>query len=127
MVFPALVTTIALIEYMAFTMRVGLGRAQYGVDAPATSGHPEWERMYRVQQNTLEQLVVFLPALWLFSTFLSPTVGGAIGLLFIVGRPLYAIHYVHDPPKRTLGFLLGFVSNVLLVLGALGGTLKAIF
>ena len=76
---PAIVTLLALLEYNFFTFRVGTSRAKYEVAAPATSGNPEWERMFRVQQNTLEQLMVFLPALWIFSTFVDPTIGAAIG------------------------------------------------
>ena len=66
---PALVTAAALLEYIFFTMRVGFTREKFGVEAPATSGHPEWERYFRVQQNTLEQLIVFLPALLLMEYF----------------------------------------------------------
>ena len=122
---PAIITALALLEYMAFTMRTGLGRDKYGVDAPAISGNEIWERIFRVQQNTLEQLMVFLPSLWIFATFWSPTSAAAIGLLFVIGRPLYAITYVKDPSSRTVGFLLGFVANVILVVGALVGAVLA--
>ena len=121
---PALVTLIALLEYMFFAMRVGFSREKHNVPAPATSGSPEWERMYRVQQNTLEQLIIFLPALWIFSYLWSPAIAAGIGVLFLIGRPLYFIGYVQAAEKRTLGFLLGFFANVVLMIGSLAGVIK---
>ncbi len=124
MEFPAIITIAALLEYMFFAFRVGTSRDKFGVAAPATSGHPEWERMYRVQQNTVEQLVVFLPSLWLFSMLVNPMVGAGVGAVFVIGRAMYYVGYVKDPGSRTTGFLIGFLANVVLLLGALGGTIK---
>lgn len=121
MEWTALVSLVAVLEYMAFTLWTGFSRQKFGVQAPATTGHPEWERIFRVQQNTLEQLAIFLPALWIFSTFVSATWGPAIGLLFVIGRPIYGLSYAKEPSRRTLGFLLGFFCNVVLVIGGIGG------
>ncbi len=121
----AIVTGLALIEYMAFSVRVGMARGKYGVEAPATSGDEIFERHYRVQQNTLEQLMVFLPSLWLFAQFVSINVAAGLGLVFIAGRALYAVSYIADPKKRTAGFLIGYLANAVLVLGSIGGAVRA--
>jgi len=126
MEFPAIITLVALLEYMFFTLQTGMKRAEYGVEAPATSGNEVWERYFRVQQNTLEQLAIFLPALWLFHHFWGANAAGAVGLLFVIGRPLYFAGYVSAPSKRTAGFLLGVVRNVVLVIGSLIGAIRAL-
>ena len=122
----AIVTGLALIEYMVLAYRVGMARGKYGVTAPATSGDEIFERHYRVQQNTLEQLVVFLPSLWIFARYTSINLGVVLVITFIVGRWLYAVMYVADPSKRTLGFLVGYLANAVLVLGAIFGAVRAI-
>jgi uncharacterized membrane protein YecN with MAPEG domain len=123
MAFAATVTALALLEYMIISILTGRARATYDIQAPATTGHPMFERWYRVQQNTVEQLVIFVPALYLFAAFVSPTWAGWIGLLFVVGRIIYARGYLADPAGRGPGFAIGFAANVILVLGGLLGAM----
>ncbi len=125
MEYISVVTMLALLEYVAFQMLVARARGRYGVPAPATTGNEVFELYYRVQQNTIEQLVVFLPSLWLFGLFLNPVAAAIIGLFFILGRILYQRGYVADPDKRGVGFLIGFVATSILALGGLGAALIA--
>ncbi len=123
----AVVTGLALVEYVVITMRVGFTRDKYGVKAPAVSGNEIWERHFRVQQNTVEQLVVFLPALWIFGSYASAPIGAGIGLVFVIGRALYAITYSEGPSKRGTGFLIGYLANAALLIGGLGGAISRLF
>lgn len=121
----AFVAGLALIEYLVFTMQCGRARGRLGVPAPSVSGAPEFERYLRVQYNTIEQLVIFLPALFGFAAFASPGWAAALGAVFIVGRALYARGYVQDPAKRGPGFGLTLLANGVLLLGATIGALVA--
>jgi len=121
--FVSIVAALALIEYLVILLMTGRARATHNVQAPATTGHPVFDRWYRVQQNTVEQLVVFLPALFLFANYVSPRWAGWIGLLFVIGRIVYARSYVADPGSRGTGFVIGFAANAVLVLGAFLGAL----
>lgn len=119
-----LVIVIALFQYIWFSARVGMGRVKYGVKAPAISGHPVFERLYRVQLNTIEQLVLFLPAILAFSWlgdqrgWPGSEIAAALGVVWIIGRALYARSYVKDPEARGPGFLLTFAPSVLMLLGS---------
>jgi len=118
---------LALVEYMTFGLLVGQARGKYNVPAPATTGAPEFERTFRVHQNTLEQLIVFVPSALIFGRFVNAPIACALGLVFIVGRALYFRGYVAEASKRGLGFGIGFLANAALVLGALiGAALEAL-
>ena len=121
-----LVTALMLLEYFVFTMLVGVARGKTGIDAPAMTGAPELERAVRVQLNTLEQLIVVIPAMFLFAMFVHVQVAAGLGVLFIIARILYARGYLADPGKRSLGFGLGFLATLVLLLGSVYGTLMAI-
>ena len=116
-----LVIGLALLEYFIFGALVGQARGKHGVEAPAVTGHPEFERRLRVQQNTLEQLMIFIPSLLLFGHYWSESGAAGLGAVFIVGRLVYYRGYVADPGKRGTGFAIGFIAQVILLLGAIAG------
>ena len=113
------VTILALMQFYLFGFQVGQMRARHGIKAQATTGHPEFERMFRVQQNTMEQLVIFLPALWMYAWLGKPLWAAVIGLVFIVGRYLYKRSYVADPSTRGRGFAISSVAIAVLLIGSL--------
>lgn len=123
----SLVTLLALIEYFAFSALVGRARATYGVKAPAMSGHEVFDRYFRVHYNTLELLIMFVPALWIAATYWNPLWMAGIGAVYLVGRILYLQGYVRDPKTRSIGFGLSITPIGILVLFALAGVAKALF
>ncbi|KKJ00234.1 MAPEG family protein [Prochlorothrix hollandica] len=124
---PSLVTIAALILYLYTLLSVGRARFKYSVPPPAMSGNPDFDRVMRVQVNTLEQLVLFLPVLWLFSFYVSPTWGSGIGALWVIGRAFYAWGYIQEASKRTPGFGISFLSTFVLLIGSLVGILRTFF
>ena len=111
---------LALLEFFVFGALVGRARGQYKVEAPATTGHPVFERYYRVHYNTLEQLVMFVPGMLLFATYVSPLWASILGVVFILGRVLYLRGYVEEPRKRAPGFGLSMLPTTVLLLGGTG-------
>ena len=123
MKFVHIVAMLAIVQYIFFAIKVGQARGKYGVKAPATSGDDMFDRIYRVQANTLEQLVCFLPALFVAAVYWPPLYIAAIGVVYLVGRTVYWLSYVKDPGTRGSGFLITVVSIVLLVIASVGGAL----
>ena len=121
MEFVALVTLLLLFQYLTFMMLCGMARGKGGVQAPATTGDALFERALRVQVNTLEQLVITLPAMWISAMYYRPLVAAGLGLVFFLGRLLYRAGYMQDPAKRGPGMMIGFLANVALLLTALWG------
>jgi uncharacterized MAPEG superfamily protein len=120
----AIVIIIAVLEYLTFGFLVGKARARYGVSAPATTGHEVFERYFRVQQNTLETLVAFIPGISLFALFVNPNWAAWIGLVYVVGRIVYFRSYVADPARRSAGFLLSLLPIAVLLVGGLVGAVR---
>lgn len=117
------VTILAVVLYIITVMRVGNMREKHDICAPAVTGHPEFERAYRVQMNTLESMPVFLPVLWLATLYFTRVslLAPAIGLVWIIGRIVYMLAYMADPSKRGLGFGIAAMSQIALLLLAIAG------
>lgn len=111
-----IVTTLALMQFYWFGIEVGKMRAKHQCKAPAITGAPEFERMFRVQQNTMEQIVMFIPALWLFAEVVNPVWAAGLGVVYLVGRTVYRVAYVKEPKGRSAGFMLSVLpTSVMLV------------
>ena len=111
-----IVTVLALLQFTWFGVEVGFKRGKHQVKAPAMSGPPEFERMYRVHYNTMEQLVVLLPLMWIFAHFVNPLYAAGLGAVYIVGRLIYRSSYLKDPSSRALGFNLTFVPSLVMAI-----------
>jgi glutathione S-transferase len=115
-----LITVLALLLYFVLTINVGRARAKYKVPVPQMAGDPDFERVLRVQQNTLEQIIFFLPLLWIFSYFVNPLWGAGLGAIWIMGRIIYAWGYYQATEKRGPGFAIASFSSMVLLIVALG-------
>ena len=116
----ALVTIAAILVYFWMGLNVGRARGKTGIAAPAMTGDPYLERTVRVQANTLEWLPIFLVGLWLFALYWNDLVAASLGVVWIVGRILYALGYMREAGKRELGFMIQALAAAVLLFGALG-------
>ena len=119
--YTALVTLLAVVLYFYTGTLVARARPKFGVVAPATTGHPDFERVFRVQMNTLEWMPIFLPALWLFAIYISDPIAAVLGLVWIAGRVMYIRGYTEAADKRHRGFSIQAFASAALLLGALAG------
>jgi len=121
MEFVALVTLLLVCQYAVFMGMCGKARAQSGIKAPAVTGDETFERAYRVQMNTVEQLIIALPAMWVSAMYFKPMVAAALGLVFFVGRMMYRVSYMKDPAGRGPGMIVGFLANIALIATGIWG------
>ncbi len=119
----AVVTVLAVFQVFGFAYLVGKQRAKHGVRAPAITGEAEFERAFRIHQNSVEQMVIFIPALWLFGYYVHALIGAGLGLVFVIARFIYRKSYLNDPTSRTAGFGIGALAMMVLLLGGLIGAI----
>lgn len=124
--YTAAATLLALLLYLVLVMAVGRARGKYGIKAPAVTGNEHFERTYRVQMNTVEQMVFFLPALWLYALLVND-IGAAVGgLIWVIGRAVYAAGYIAEPTKRGTGMMISFIAQIGLFMGAVYGVVRTL-
>ena len=117
---------LALLQYFVFGGLVGKARVQSGVEAPAVTGDPVFERYYRVHYNTLEQLIMFIPAMLMFGHYISPLWAAILGIVYLIGRTVYLRAYISEPAKRGAGFGLSMLPIVIMLLGGVGGAVWSV-
>ncbi|CAN0412117.1 MAG: MAPEG family protein [Pseudohongiellaceae bacterium] len=122
----SIIVLLALIEYFVFGALVGWARGKYNVPAPAISGDPVFERYYRVQANTLEQLMGFIPAIVVYGYYGNPQIAAGLGVVFIIARVVYLLGYVKDPGKRALGFVVGWLATIFMLVAGVVAAARAL-
>jgi glutathione S-transferase len=122
----ALVTILSILVYFGADLRVGMARGKYSIKAPATTGDPAFERIFRSHQNMLEWMVIYLPALWLFAFYVGDKWAALVGLVWIAGRILYLVQYAQAAETRGRGFGIQAMASAILVVGSLIGAVKTI-
>ncbi len=121
-----LVIALALLQYLVFSMAVGRARGKFGVQAPAVSGHPDFERYLRVQQNTLECLIIVIPSMWLFARYVSEPWAAGLGAAYLLGRVMYFLGYTKAAEKRAAGYGVTALAMMALLIGSLVGIVLAL-
>ena len=123
MEYVALVTLLLLCQFIFFMGLVGKARVAGEVQAPAVTGNERFERANRVHINTLEQLMIALPAMWVCAYYFSPNVAAILGLAFLIGRALYGRAYAADPASRGPGMMIGFLAYAAMIATSLWGVI----
>ena len=126
MQYVELVAVIAVLQFLSFGALTGSARRKSGLKAPAVTGHEGFERMYRVQMNTLELLIAFLPALFLAAKYWPISLVVGLGIVYLVGRLSYWRAYVSNPSKRGIGFVMSMLPTLFLALLALVGIILSL-
>ncbi len=122
-----IVTVLALAQYLYFGIQVGGAHQKYGISAPTMSGDPNFERVNRVHQNTLEQLIILIPALWMYAHYVEPLWGAGLAVVYIIGRFVYRAAYIKDPSSRGMGFTLSFFPSAVMAVWVLIVVVKSYF
>ncbi|GAA6167497.1 MAPEG family protein [Sessilibacter corallicola] len=129
MAFSALAIVLVITQYLIFVLLTARARVRYSIKAPATVGHPVFERTYRVQMNTLELLIIVVPGIWLTGLFVDPYwLSPLLGVLFAVARLIYCVTYIRNPTSRGFGVAMSFlVAGLFIVCSAYGAIAEILY
>ena len=119
MLFPSLITLLALLELLILGVNVSRARRKFGIFPPKMFGHDDFERHVRIHENTAEQIILLLPSMWIFGIFVSYFWAGILGLTWIIGRLFYAFGYAKAPEKRFVGVGLSTLPTAIMIFGGL--------
>jgi glutathione S-transferase len=119
--YTSIVTLVVVLFYFFIATRVPLARRRFNVQLPSITGHPEFERVFRVHQNTLEWMPIFLPSLWLCASYLSDIGAAIFGIVWVAGRLLYYVGYARAVERRVPGFFIQSIACFLLIVGSVVG------
>jgi glutathione S-transferase len=119
--YTAIVSLSAVALYFLLATRVAAAHGKFNVELPATTGNPDFERVFRAHINMLEWMPTFLVPLWLCAIYLSDVAAAALGLIWIAGRALYFSGYSKAVEKRLPGFFIQSTACILLFVGAAVG------
>jgi glutathione S-transferase len=123
--YTALATILDMVLYFVVTLRVMGARFKYKIEAPSIDGPLPFQRIFRVQQNTLEQLALHLPLLWIAAYAMDDVFAATLGLIWLFARVLYAARYYRKAGRRHKGFLIATLANLALFAGAVAGTIAS--
>ena len=123
MIYVSIVTSIMLIQLFVFSIKSGMAREKGDVQAPATTGNENFERLYRVHHNTMELLIIAIPSMWMFANHVHAMGAAGLGMVYVIGRVIYSRSYVADPKSRGTGFMISIVPTLILMFGAFIGAI----
>lgn len=112
--YTSLVTLLSVLQIFLFSWKASSTRVKHGIEAPQMHGHPDVDRAQRVHLNTMEQIIMFLPSLWLALPVLGDYYTSILGGVWLVGRQLYAHAYWADAAKRGTGMWVTFLAFIIL-------------
>lgn len=125
MLFIHLIILLALLQLFVFAQLTGMARLKYKVAAPAVTGNENFERYYRVQMNTIELIILFVPSIYIASIYWSPYLMASLGVIYLMGRVLYFFAYTRGK-NRAAGYLMSLIPTLVFIVAGIAGVIRAL-